>query len=120
LENFEKIFVDDVSVIVVHLISPTFLETNKFKEIIKEQIHSGYTNLVIDLSKCKNIDSTFFGAIIVASRMLSYIDYKLKVVKPDIAGEYIFTHTNTIGLFDLYKTREEAIKSFEEDIQPES
>jgi len=113
LENFEKIFVDDVSVIVVHLISPTFLETNKFKEIIKEQIHSGYTNLVIDLSKCKNIDSAFFGAIIMALRMMEGKGYKLKVVEPSNSGEDIFNKMKTLGLFDLYKTKEDAIKSFE-------
>ena len=120
MENFEKIFLDDVSVIVVHLISPTFLETNKFKEIIKEQIHSGYTNLVIDLSKCKNIDSTFFGAIILTLRMMEGKGYKLKVVEPANSGEDIFTRINPLRLFDLYKTRKDAIKSFEEDIQPES
>ena len=45
---------------------------------------------------------------------------KLKVVEPVNQREDIFTTPNTLGLFDLYKTREEAIKSFEEDIQPES
>ncbi len=58
--------------------------------------------------------------IIVASRNLINIGYKLKVVEPGIAGEYLFTYTNTVKIFDKYKTREEAIKSFEEDIQPES
>ena len=120
MENFEKIFLDDVSVIVVHLIGSTFLETNKFKKIIEEQIHYGYTNLVIDLSKCKNIDSTFFGAIIMALRMMEGKGYKLKVVEPSNPGEDIFNRMKTLGLFDLYKTRKDAIKSFENNIQPES
>jgi anti-anti-sigma regulatory factor len=120
LEGFEKIYVGDVFVISVNPTRATITEAISFKKIVKEDINSGHTKLVIDLSKCDYIDSTFFGAIIVASRMLIDIGYKLKVVKPAIAGEYIFTHTNTLKLFDKYKTREDAIKSFEEDIQPES
>ncbi len=95
-------------------------EAIAFRKMVEEEIKSGHTKLVIDLSKCDYIDSTFFGAIIVASKMLIDIGYKLKVVKPTIVGEYIFTYTDTPNLFDKYKTREEAIKSFEEDIQPES
>ncbi|MCH7963610.1 MAG: STAS domain-containing protein [Bacteroidetes bacterium] len=120
MEDFEKIYLDGVFVIAVNLNRSTINEAIIFRKILKEEINSGHTKLVIDLSKCVYIDSTFFGAIIVASRMLNDIGYKLKVVKPAIAGEYIFTHTNTLKLFDKYKTREEAIKSFDEDIQPES
>jgi hypothetical protein len=46
--------------------------------------------------------------------------YKLKVVESVITGVDIFIQTNTSRLFNIYKTRQEAIKSFEEDIQPES
>ena len=120
MEDFEKIYLDGVFVIAVNLNRSTINEAIIFRKILKEEINSGHTKLVIDLSKCVYIDSTFFGAIIVASKMLIDIDYKLKVVEPDIAGEYIFTYTSTPNLFDKYKTREEAIKSFEEDIQPES
>jgi len=120
LEGFEKIHVGDVFVISVNPTRATINEAIAFRQIVKEDIDSGHTKLVIDLSKCDYIDSTFFGAIIVASRLLIDIGYKLKVVKPAIAGEFIFTHTNTLKLFDKYKTREDAIKSFDEDIQSAS
>jgi len=120
LKDFEIIYVDGVFVIEVNLIRSTMLEANEFKKLIKEEISSGHTKLVIDLSKCDYIDSTFFGAIVLASKMLIGLGYKLKVVEPTIVGEYIFTYTNYRKVFDKYETREEAIKSFEEDIQPES
>jgi anti-anti-sigma regulatory factor len=118
LEGFEKIRIDDVFVISVNPTRATVNEAIAFKKIAKEDIDSGHTKLVIDLSKCDYIDSTFFGAIIVFSRMLIDIGFKLKVVKPTIAGEFLFSNPNTDKLFDKYKTREEAILSFEEDIQP--
>jgi len=118
LEGFEKIRIDDVFIISVNPTRATVNEAIAFKKIAKEDIDSGHTKLVIDLSKCDYIDSTFFGAIIVFSRMLIDIGFKLKVVKPSIAGEFLFSNPNTDKLFDKYKTREEAILSFEEDIQP--
>jgi anti-sigma B factor antagonist/stage II sporulation protein AA (anti-sigma F factor antagonist) len=120
LEAFEKIYVDGVFVIVVNCTRSTILEAIAFRKKVEEEINSGHTKLVIDLSKCDYIDSTFFGAIIWALGELSNKGKNLKVVKPATKGEYIFSTTHTLSLFDLYKTREEAIKSFEEDIQPKS
>ena len=113
MENIEKIYLDGVFVISVNAMRATLNEAIALRKIVKEDINYGHTKLVIDLSKCTYIDSNFFGAIIAASRMLIDIGYKLKVVKQAIAGEYIFINTNTDKILDKYKTREEAIKSFE-------
>ena len=115
MENIEKIYLDGVFVIAVNAIRATLNEAIALRKIVKEDINYGHTKLVIDLSKCTYIDSNFFGAIIAASRMLIDIGYKLKVVKQAIAGEYIFINTNTDKILDKYKTREEAIKSFDSD-----
>ena len=112
MENFEKIFVDGVFVIAVCLTHSTIKEANEFRDTIEEEIKSDHTKLVIDLSKCDYIDSTFFGAIIWALSELSNKGKKLKVVKQASSKEDIFTITNTLNLFDLYKSREDAIKSF--------
>jgi len=120
LEAFEKIYVKGVFVIAVNLSYGTINEAKPFRKIVKEDINSGHTKLVIDISKCGYIDSSFFGVIIMASKMLIDIGYKLKVVKPTVTGDFIFAFTDYRKVFDKYKTREEAIKSFEEDIQPES
>jgi len=120
LKDFEIIYVDGVFVIEVNLIRLTVNEAIAFRKIVKEEINSGHTKLVIDLSNCDYIDSTFFGAIVLASKMLIDLGFKLKVVKPTIVGEHIFAYTDYRKVFDKYTTREEAMKSFEEDIQPES
>jgi len=117
LEDFEIIYVDGVIVIEVNLTRLTINEAIAFRNIVEGEINSGRTKLVIDLSECDYIDSAFFGAIVSASKMLIDLGYKLKVVKPGTVGEYIFAYRK---VFDKYKTRQEAIKSFEEDIQPES
>jgi len=115
LKNFEKIFVDGVYVIAVNLDRSTINDAYAFREIVEAEFKSGHTKLVFDLSKCNSIDSTFFGVIIMALGKVNDIGEKLKVVEPLNAKESIFKLTNTTELFDLYKTREAAVKSFESD-----
>lgn len=119
MNAFEKIYIDGVYVIAVNISRSTIRETYEFRKLIEEEINSGHTNLIIDLSRCDYVDSTFFGGIIWALGKLSDLGKKLKIVKPSNPKEDIFITTKTLEIFDLYKTRENAIKSFEEDISPE-
>ena len=112
MENFEKIYLEGVTLIIVHLISPTLLEANEFMEIVDEQISFGQTRLVVDLSICEHMDSTFLGELIKSFKKMTYIGGALRIVEPATPSQDIFTYTDTLKLFDLYRTREDAIKSF--------
>ena len=120
MEDFEKIYVDGVIVIKVNLIRAILNESIALRGIVDDEINSGRTKLVIDCSECVYIDSTFFGAIVLTSKRLINIGYKLRVVEPAIVGQSIVFSINTSKIFDKYETREDAIKSFQGDIQPES
>lgn len=115
MEDFEKINIDGVLVVAVNLVRSTINEAFEFRKILEDEISSGHTKLVIDLTNCGAIDSTLFGGIIMALGLLADKGSKLKIVKQKIAGDDIFTTTNTTSLFDLYDTREDAVKSFEGD-----
>ena len=119
MKAFEKIYIDGVFVIVVNCTRSTFLEANEFRDLIKDELFAGHNKLVIDLTKCEYIDSTFFGAIMMTLELMKGKGYKLKIVKPAISGESIFATTHTLSLFEIFKTREEAIKSFKKDFQHE-
>ena len=112
MEDFERIHIDGVVVLAVNLVRSTINEAFEFRKILEEEISSGNTRLVIDLSNCGAIDSTLFGGIIMALGLLADKGSKLKIVKQKNSGEDIFTTTNTTSLFDLYNTRGDAIKSF--------
>lgn len=120
MNTFEKIYRDGVYIIAANVSRSTIRESYEFRKLIEEEINSGHTDLVIDLSNCDYVDSTFFGGIIWALGKLSDAGKKLKIVKPGNPKEDIFVTTKTLDLFDLYRTRQDAIKSFEGDIQPES
>jgi hypothetical protein len=106
VEDFEKIYVDGVIVIKVNLIRAILNEFIALRGIVDEEINSGQTQLVIDCSECVYVDSTFFAAIIVASKRLINIGYKLQVVEPAIVGQSIVFSITTSKIFDKYKTRE--------------
>ena len=120
MEDFEIEIIDDVAVIGVNLNRATLNEAAAFREKVEVVINLNHTKYIIDVSKCDFIDSTFFGAIVIAFKLIKSKDYRLKVVEPANTGEDIFTTRNFRRLFDLYKTREDAIKSFESDSQPNS
>ena len=120
MEDIEKIYFNDVVVLEINLIRAILNESIALREIVEEEINSGQTQLVIDLSECVYIDSTFFGAIVLTSKRLINIGYRLRVVEPVIVGQSVVMNLNTSKLFDKYKTMKEAIKSFKGDIQPES
>jgi anti-anti-sigma factor len=115
LENFEIVKVDDIIVIVAHLICPTYLEAKEFKEIINLQVGLGHKKLVVDISLCEHIDSTFIGAILQSFKRVTSVGGALRIVKPVNSGVDIFTLTKTLNVFDLYNSREDAIKSFDSD-----
>ena len=117
-EDFHKINVDGVLVLEVNLTRSTLDKAIAFRKITEEEIKSGHTKFVIDLSRCEFIDSSFFGVFIISSRMMKDKGYKLKIVKPVKHEEDIFVTTNTKDLFDIYETREDAIKSFTIGSQP--
>ena len=112
MEDFEKIYVDGIHIIVVNLSRSTINEASAFWEIVEKEINSGHKKIVIDLKMCEFIDSVFLGVIIKALKMMTIKDYKLKLVQPENPGEELFTNRNLTRLFDLYITREDAIKSF--------
>jgi anti-anti-sigma regulatory factor len=115
VEDFEKIDIDGVILIAVNLARSTINEAYEFRKIIEDEISAGHTRLIIDLSKCGVIDSTFFGSIIWALGLIADKGQQLKIIKSKISEDDIFTSTNTLSLFKFYKTRDEAIKSSEGD-----
>jgi len=112
LESIEKINLKDIVVLTIRLSHSTLLETKKFKNIIDEEIKSGNIKLIIDLTECEHIDSTFLGSIMMIYQKLNELGGKLKIVEPANPNEDIFDVTKTHELFDMYKTREAALKGF--------
>ena len=112
MHGIEKINLEDIVVLSVELSHSTLLDTKKFRTLIDEEINQDHLKMIIDLSKCEHIDSTFLGAIMMTLQKLNEKGGKMKIVEPTNPKEDIFDVTKTHELFDMHKTREDALKNF--------
>jgi hypothetical protein len=98
MEDFSKENVYDVTVINVNLTRATLKEAQELKKIIDEEITIQHKKLLVDISQCEFIDSTFLGG--------------LNIVEPVALNENLFHMTRILEKLNLHKSREEAIESF--------
>lgn len=112
MEDFEKKIEKDVVVEVVNLSRATWKEASEFKKILEEDVEKKFRKLVVDISQCEFLDSTFLGALVYAKRSLNKIGGDLKIVEPPSVFKVLREKTSTLQVFDSYKSLEEAIHSF--------
>jgi anti-anti-sigma factor len=101
----------------VNLNHATILEALEFKNIIDKDIEDGNHSIIIDLSNCNFLDSTFIGVLVVTWKKLKAKGGKLKLVKPGNFAKSVFHLTGTIEIFENYDTVEAAVGSFAIPIQ---
>lgn len=113
MEDFEKRIENDVVIEVVNLTRATWKEANEFKKILEEDVEKKFRRLVVDISQCEFMDSTFLGALVMGKRLINKIGGDLKIVEPDSVFKVLREKTSTLNVFETYKTVEEAINSFD-------
>ena len=111
-EDFERLHIGGVVVISVHLSRATLNEAQELKTFIEEARIIGHKKIVVDISECESIDSTFIGALVYESKKISALSGNIKIVQPANAQQNLLAAPNILRVFDLYETREEAVNSF--------
>ncbi len=102
----------------VNLIRATVNETTELRILLDEQIAFGHSKIVIDLSQCTHLDSTFIGVLVVTQKKLLPKGGELKIVNPMDPAKELFYLTGISKVLNTYKTTEEAVKSFNNSIKP--
>ncbi len=114
LEDFELLTVKGVRFVVVNLSRATINEAQILKSVIEEAIIIGVRKLFIDISQCEFIDSTFIGSLVVEQERMKDKGGKIMLIYPVKLDENLFHVTNTLRIFEIYQTREEAIEGTDE------
>jgi len=111
-QEYIKEEVGDVVVERVNLTRATLKEADEFKATLISDIERGNKKIVVDLSDCEFIDSTFLGALVVSLKKVTALGGDLKLVgfQPNVRS--MFELTRMYRVFESYKSKEEAIKSF--------
>lgn len=110
--DFIKEKYGDVIVEVVSLDRATLKEAEDFKKILIKDIDEGSRKLVVDLSQCEFIDSTFLGALVVSLKKVTSLGGDLKLVGFQPAVHAMFELTRMFRVFETFTIKEDAIKSY--------
>jgi anti-anti-sigma factor len=111
MSDLNNNYKNEVLVIEVDLFRASVTDSVKFRNVLDNEIANGYKNIVIDLSKCSFIDSSFIGALIVTLKKLEQIAGQLKLVITSKIIQNAVHLSRTVELFNTYYTLEEVLNS---------
>jgi len=103
---------NDVIVEVVELTRATRTEVDEFKKRLIDNIDNGYKKIIVDLTACEFIDSTFLGALVIALKRVTSLGGDLRLVGFQPTVHSMFELTRMYRVFETFKTKEDAILSF--------
>jgi anti-anti-sigma factor len=102
----------DVVVIIVNLKRATMVEAEEFKQVLVNDIQRDFKKIVVDLSSCEFIDSTFLGSLVVSLKKLTGLGGDLRLVGFQPAVHSMFELTRMYRVFESFKSADEAVQSF--------
>lgn len=109
--------IDSLVVFTVNLKNATYLESDSIKSLFDNYFNSGFIDYIVDLSRCEYIDAAFLSSLIIFFRTVVTKGGKIRIVKPELGTGIVFSNNNSIRIFDLYDSRESAIKSFRKGLR---
>ncbi len=107
--DFEKEYSGDIVIVTVNLSRATVKEAHEFRKFIDDEISKKKLKIIIDLSPCDFLDSTFIGVLVVTLKKLADIGGELRIIEPPSIAHTILTVTGTLNIFNTHKTKSEAI-----------
>ena len=112
MEGFEKKIVNGVVVEVVNLNKATYEEAQNLNKILDTEINIKSRKIVVDLSQCEFIDSTFLGELVLSLKSIARIGGDIRLVKPMLINKPLMSIAGTLNVFNVYNNLEDAINSF--------
>jgi len=103
---------NNICLITVNISRATLKEAEKFKSLLLEKIQMGIKNVIVDLSQCEFIDSTFLGSLVVSLKKTTSNGGDLRLIGFQPGVETMFELTRMYRVFESFKTKEEAVNSF--------
>ena len=94
----------DVVIQKVNLKRATFNEAESLKNNLQKDFNDGMKKIVVDLSSCKYMDSTFLGALIQALKNFSKQGGKIRLAGVQSEVEVLLNITGMHRVFSIFKT----------------
>ncbi len=102
----------DVIIETVNLTRATMKEAEEFKKILSADIDNGGRKLIVDLTECEFIDSTFLGTLVVSLKKVSTLGGDLRLIGFQPAVHSMFELTRMYRVFEAFPTKSAALESY--------
>ena len=109
---FQKESVGGISIFTVNLKRATMNEAGELKNLLNEEASKGVKQLIIDMSQCEYVDSTFLGVIVAALKKFTADAGDIRLVGFKSSAQSIIDITGTSRIFKVYPTLKLAVSSF--------
>ncbi len=106
--------IGEVLVEIVNMDRATLNEAHELKEKLNKRIEEGYRKIIVDLSSCDFVDSTFLGTLVGALKKVTKMKGDLKIVGFRPAVKSMFELTRLFRIFETFNDLQDAIKSFKQ------
>lgn len=111
--DFENQLIDDILIEKVNLPRATLVEADTIKQRLLEDIQLKNNKIILDISKCTFIDSTFLGALVVSLKRAREIGGDIRLVNDSSQPTGgILNLTGILRVFENYTSVEDAVKSY--------
>ena len=110
-ENFKKERHENILIEIIKAKELDFRKTMQFKDVLDEDISDGYNNILVDLSECDSIDSSFLGMLVQANKMLELNNGHLKIIGLNALSDNIIIFSGFKKLFHVFNSKQSAIQS---------
>ncbi len=113
MELFERQIKKYAIVINVNLVRATLNEAAEFREYLNEAILGTDIDIIVNLSDCQHLDSTFLGVLVSGYKKLKSKNRSLVIIEPTDQSR-VFLTLNSIGkIFPLYESVNSALADIE-------
>ena len=113
MESIERKIENYAVVFNVNLLRATLIEATEFRDLLEETIAENDKDIIVNLSACEHLDSTFLGVLVSSYKRLKSQSRTLVIIEP-IEQSSIFLTLNSIGkIFPLYTSVKVALEDIE-------
>ena len=111
MSDFVINIIDEIVVVKVDIVIATHRDAKPLWDEFESKLLFNRKKVVIDLSFCNNVDSTFLGILVKILRKLNEKDGKLVLVFPKLIRQELFIVTGINKIIPCYNTLTEALLS---------
>lgn len=115
-DDFKINIVDDIAIVTVDLLVATQRDAKPFWNELEKRSILDWDKIIIDLSFCTFIDSTFVGMLVKIFKLVTSRNGKMRLVFPEKNSLIYFHTTGITKIVDCFNTLDEAVDTFKSKI----